>query len=146
MCIASSIASGDPSRLTRWARQPPIERHAALCDYKWLPRHDPFVERLVKPRALFRQNPIAHSDACASQFGDTSAGVPRIQVCGAYDKLFESSLDYRIGARRSAPSCRTRFQSYIKRGTRWNPRAEIAQAFDLSMRAPCFSMMSPRHY
>ncbi len=146
MCVAPSVASGDPPRLNRRASQPSIERHAALCDYKWLPRHDPFVERFVKPRALFCQNPIPHSDACVSQFDDTSAGVPRIQVCRAYDYVFKSSLDYRIGARRSAPGCRTRLQSYVKRSTRGNRRAEIAQTFNLSMRASCFSMMSFRHY
>src|SRR5438874_1058794 len=90
MCIASSIASGDPSRLTRWARQPPIERHAALCDYKWLPRHDPFVERVVKPRALFRQSPSAgfglvqpsdlFASAKAARMNSSSRSVVMVQA------------------------------------------------------------------
>src|SRR5882724_1419770 len=147
MCVASSIASGgDPPGLTRRARQPPIERHAALCDYKWLARHDPFVERFVKPRALFRQNSIPHSDACVSQFDNTYAGVPRIQVCRAYDYVFKSSLDYCIGARRSAPGCRTRLQRHVERSMRGNRRAEIAQAVNLTMRGACFAMMSFCHY
>src|SRR5205823_3481886 len=143
---ASSIASGDPPGLTKRARQPPIERHAALCDYKWLARHDPFVERFVKPRALFRQNSIPHSDACVSQFDNTSAGVPRIQVCRAYDYVLNPSLDNRIGARRSAPRCRTRLQSYVERRMRGNRRAEIAQTINLAMSAACFPMMSFCHY
>jgi hypothetical protein len=146
MCVAPSVASGDPPGLTRRARQPPIERHAALCDYKWLTRRDPFVESFVKVRALSRQNPIPHSDACVSQFEDTSAGVPRIQVCRAYDYVFKSSLDYRIGARRSPPGCRTWLQSYVKRSLRGNRRAEIAQTINLTMSAACFPMMSFCHY
>src|SRR5207247_2676950 len=138
MCPAPSVASGDPPRLTRRASQPPIERHAALCDNKWLPGGDPFVERFVKPRALFGQNPIPHSDACVSQFDDTSARVPRIHVCRAYDYVLNLSLDNRIGARRSAPSCRTRLQSYVKRSMRGNRRAKIAQTVNLTMRAACF--------
>jgi hypothetical protein len=146
MCVAPSVASGDPPGLTRRASQPPIERHAALCDNKWLTRHDPFVERFIKARAFFCQNPGPHSDACVSQFDNASAGVPRIRVFRGYDYVFKSSLDYRIGARRSAPSCRTRLQSYVKRSMRGNRRAEIAQAFNLSMCASGFSMMSFRHY
>ena len=133
MCVAPSIASGDPPGLTRRARQSSIERHAAFCDYKWPPRNDPFVERFVKPRALFCQNPIPHSDPCVSQFDNASAGVPRIRVCRAYDYAFKSSLDYRIGARRSAPGCRTRLQSHVERSMRGNRCAEIAQAINLSM-------------
>jgi hypothetical protein len=142
MCVAPSIASGDPSGLTRWARQSSIERHAAFCDYKGPPRDDPFVERFVKPRALFCQNPIPHSDACVSQFDHASAGVPRIQVCRAYDYISKSSLDYRIGTRRSAPGCGTRLQSHVKRSPRGNRRAEIAQTINLTMSAACFPMMS----
>jgi hypothetical protein len=93
MCVAPSVASGDPPGVTRRASQPTIDRHAALCDYKWLPGDDPFVESFVKPRALFRQNPIPHYDACVSQFDNTCAGVPRIQVYRAYDYVFKSSFD-----------------------------------------------------
>src|SRR5262245_42049171 len=89
---------------------------------------------------------MPNSDACISQFDHTSAGVSRIEVCRAYDDSSKASSDYCICARRSAPGCRTWFQSYIQRGTRGKPRAEIAQAFNLSMRAPCFSMMSLRNY
>ena len=60
--------------------------------------------------------------------------------------LFKSSFDYRIGAWRSAPGCRTRLQSYVERSMRGNRCAEIAQAFNLSMCAPGFPMMSFRHY
>ena len=60
--------------------------------------------------------------------------------------LFKSSFDYRLSARRSAPGGRTRLQSYVERSTRGNRCAEIAQAFNLSMCAPGFSMMSFRHY
>jgi hypothetical protein len=146
MCVAPSVASGDPAGLTSRASQPPIERHAALCDYKWLPGDDPFVESFVKPCAFFRQNPIPHSDACVLQFDGTSAGVARIRVCRAYDDVFKSSIDYRISARRSAPGCRTRLQSHVKRGIRGNWRAEIAQTVNLTVSATCFSMMSFCHY
>src|SRR5215475_10954967 len=146
MCITSSIASSDPPGLVRRARQPSIERHTALCDYKRPPRHDPFVERFVKPRALLRQNSIPHSNACVSQLDDTSSGVPRIRVCRAYDNISNAGLDYRLSARRSAPSCRARLQSHVKCSLCGNRRAEIAQAVDLSMRVPCFCMMSVCHH
>jgi hypothetical protein len=146
MCVAPSIASSDPSGLARRSRQPPIERHAALSDYKWLPRHDPFVERFVKPRAFFRQNPLPHLDACVSQLDDTSAGVLRIHICRAYHYVFKSSTDYRIYARASAARCRTWLQSYVKARMRGNRRAEIAQTINLSMCAACFPMMSSCHY
>src|SRR5262245_26722485 len=69
-----------------------------------------------------------------------------IQVCRPYDYVFKSSLDYCISARSSAPGCRTWLQSHIERSARGNRRAEIAHAFNLSMRAPCLSMMSCRDY
>jgi hypothetical protein len=146
MRVTSSIASCDKSRFARRPRQPAIQRHAALCDYKWLPRHDPFVECFVKPRALLRQNSMPHSNGCVSQFDDTSAGMLRIRVCRAYDNIFNASSDYRISARRSAPGCRARLQSHIKRSLRGNRHSEIAQAVNLSMRMPCFSMMALCHY
>jgi hypothetical protein len=146
MCVAPSVASGDPLGLTRRARQPPIERHAALCDYKWPPGDDPFVKSFVKPRALFRQNPIPHSDACGSQFDNTSAGVPRIRVYRAYDYVFNPSPDYGICARRSAPGCRTRLQRYVKRSMRGNRRAELAQTVNLTMSSASLPMMSFCHY
>ena len=66
--------------------------------------------------------------------------------CRAYDYVFKSSLDYRIGARRSAPGCRTWLQGHVKRSLRGNRRAEIAQTFNLTMSAACFPMMSFCHY
>jgi hypothetical protein len=146
MCVASNIASGDPPRLSRPARQPPIERHAAFCDYKWLPGDDPFVERFVKPRALFRQNPIPHSDACVSQFDDTSAGVPRVYVSRADNYVFNTGADYRICAGGSASRGRARLQRDIQRGARWHGRTEIAQTLNLSVIAPRFPMVSFRYY
>jgi hypothetical protein len=88
MCVAASIASGDPSGLTRGTCQSSIERHTAFCDYKGLSGDDPFVERFIKARAFFCQNPVPHSDACLSQFDNASAGVPRIRVGRAYDYAF----------------------------------------------------------
>src|SRR5205823_6367992 len=146
MCVAPGVASGDPPGLARRASQPPIERHAALCDYKWLPSDDPFVESFVKSHALLRQNPIPHSDACISQLDDTSAGMPRIRVYRACDDVFNSSLDYRISARRSTPGCRTRLQSHVKRSLSGNRRAEIAQTVNLTMSAACLPMMSFSDY
>src|SRR5262249_34051712 len=120
--------------------------HAAFCDHKRASSHNPFVESLVESCALFRQNPIPHSDACVSQLHDASTAVPRIRVGRADDYVFDSSFDNRICARPSAAGRRTRFQSDVKRRARGNGRTEIAKALDLGMGASCFAMMSFRHY
>src|SRR4030095_16625589 len=54
-------------------------------------------------------------------------------------------LDYRVSARCSAPGCRTRLQSHVKRSLCGNLRAEIAQTVNLTMSAACFPMMSFCH-
>ena len=146
MCVAPGVASGDPPGLARRAGQPPIDRHAALCDYKWLPSDDPFVESFVKPRALFRQDSFPHCDPCISQFDHTSPRVARIQICRADHYVFDSSADYCVRARRSPPGRRTGFESYVKYRPRWDRGTEIAQTFNLSVRVSCLAMVSFRHY
>jgi hypothetical protein len=89
---------------------------------------------------------MLHSNACISQFDDTSAGVPRIQIGRTYDDIFKSSVDYRICARRSASGCGTWLQSHVKRCARGDPCAEIAQTVNLTVGLASFSMMAFCHH
>src|SRR5438876_5849044 len=144
--MTASRSPGDPARFAGRPRQSTIQRHPALCDNKWALRDNPLVENLIKPRTIIGQNALSHSDARISQLHDASAGVARIYVSRANHYVFDSSLDYRIRARSSAPCRGARLQSNVKRGASRHTRTEIAKALNLSVIASCFPMMAFRHY
>src|SRR6266516_1990137 len=136
----------DPARLARRPRQATIKRHSALRDYKRASTNNPLVERLVKSRTLISQNALSHFDASISQLHDAFAGVARIYVSCADHHVFDSSLNYRISARSSAPCRRTRLQSNVQCGASRHTRIEIAEALNLSVIATRFPMMPFRYY
>jgi hypothetical protein len=144
--MAPGRTSGDPARLESRPRQSTIKGHPALCDDERALTGDPLVESLVKPRTLIGQEPFPHCDTCISQLHDALAGVPRIYVSRADDDVSNTSAEYCICARSSAPRGRTRLQGNVQHGPRRHRRTEIAKALDLSVIAARFSMVSFRYY
>jgi hypothetical protein len=110
-----------------------------------LPRYDPFVERFVKPCALFRQDAVPHSDARISQLHNAFAGMPRVYVNRADNNISDASSEYRVCAPAGAPFCGARFESNIQRRASRHACTETAQAFNFSVITACSSMMSFCH-
>jgi hypothetical protein len=61
--VTTGTKARNPTRLTWVARQSTIEAHAAFSDHKRPPSNNPFVESLVKSRAVVGQDAIAYFDA-----------------------------------------------------------------------------------
>src|SRR5207247_2642173 len=64
--VPPSSSVSDPARLRWLARQAAIEGHPAFCDDEGPSAHNPFIESLVKPRALLSQNAFTKFDSCSS--------------------------------------------------------------------------------
>jgi hypothetical protein len=143
--MAASRMIRDPTGLVDRPRQATIKRHPALCDYERASRDNPFIESLVKPRAVITQNTFSHFDARLSQFHDAFAGVARIYVSGADHYVFDSSHNYRICARSSAPCRGARLQSDVQRGAGRHTRTEITEALNLGVIATRGPMMPLRY-
>jgi hypothetical protein len=133
-------------RLDSRPRQSTVKRHPAFCDYERAPTDDPLVEGLVKLRTLIGQNAFTHRDTGISQLHDAFAEVPRVYVSRADNYVSNTSVEYCIGARSSAPCGRTRLQSDVQRGACGHGRVEIAEALNLGMIATRFSMVAFRYY
>ena len=146
MCVTACSRIRNPARLARRPRQSAIKRHAALCDDERFPSDYPLIERLVQPGAFFGQNAFPYVDARISQFHDASAGVTRIHVYRADHYIFNSSLDNRIRARRSASGRRARLESHIKRGRTKRAERRRGQAFDLRVRQTPGPMVAARDH
>jgi hypothetical protein len=93
-------------------------------------------------RAIIGQNTLSYADARISQLDNALAGVTWIHVNRANNHVSDSSLENRVCARSSASFCGARFQRNIKRGPGGHPRGEIAEAFNFSVLATRFPMMS----
>jgi hypothetical protein len=126
-------------------RQSTIKGHAALCDDKRLPAHDPFVESLVKVRTVLCQDAVSNSDACIAQPPDTSTVMVRIHVHRADNYCPDSSLENRFGARSSAPNRGTGFERNVEGCASRHFRAEVSETFDLSVFMTRSSVMSFCH-
>jgi hypothetical protein len=145
MRVTAGGTSCDPTRLTGRSRQSTIQGHSALCDNEGMPGDNPLVESLVNLCTVVGQNALSYSDARVSQLHNAFAGVTRIYVNRADNNVSDSTLKYCIRAGSSAPSGGAWFQSDIKRSPRRNRRVEIAKTFNLSVRAPCFPMVTFRY-
>jgi hypothetical protein len=77
---------------------------------------------------------------------DAFAGVARIYVNRADNHVSNTSVEYRICARSSAPRSRARLERDVQRGARRRGRAKIAETLNLSVIATRFAMMSFRYY
>jgi hypothetical protein len=146
MRLAASSSVGNPARLAGRPRQPAIEGHPAFSDNKRSPGDNPFIESLVKPCALFRQNALANFDPCTSQLCNSVSLVAWIQVHGADYYTLHSSFNDRVRTRIGPADRRTGFQSNIERRVTRHRSSEIAQTFNLGVFTACCAMMSFCHY
>jgi hypothetical protein len=143
--MTASRSPGDPARFAGRPRQSTIQRHPALCNNKWALRDNPLVESLVEACAFIGQYAFSHFDARISQLLDAFAGVSRIHISRTHDYVFDSSFDYCVCARSSAPCRGARLQSNVQRGAPRHTHTEIAEAFNLSVIATRCQMMPLRY-
>src|SRR4029453_18166758 len=118
---------------TRRTRQSTMKGHATLRDNKRPPAQDPFVESLVKARAVLCQDALSHVDACLAQPPDAPTVMARIHVHRADNYCPDSSLENRIGARSSAPNRGTGLERNVEGCASRHVSAELAQTLDLSV-------------
>ena len=81
---------GEPLAFSRRCREPSIEAHSAFRDHKRQSSLDPFVKTFVELRAFIGQDSHADIDAGLFQQLDSGAGVFRVWVKRANNKLFDS--------------------------------------------------------
>ena len=140
--VTACSGTCDPARLAGSACQSAIETHAAFCDYKRSPGDNPFVEALVKMRALLSQNPIAYMDTGISQLRNASPRMTRIHIRRSGDDIFYAGLHNCIRAWACAPERGAGFQRDVEYRASGYFGAECAQALDLSMFVARPSMMA----
>jgi hypothetical protein len=145
VCVTACGRAGNPTRLTRTSRQSAVETHAALCDHKRPPSNNPFVESLVKSRAVVGQDGIAYFDARISKLRNASPTVTRICVHRADNNVLYTGPDDRGRAGGRATNRGTGFQSNVERGASGHVGGKVAEALDLSMFMACSSMVAPCH-
>src|SRR5882724_8280644 len=87
---------GNPPSLSWRPRQSTIKRHSALRDDEGTPGGDPLVEALVQSGASIRENAFPHCDTSLAQLRDAFAGVPRVYVNRADNKVSNAGPEYRL--------------------------------------------------